>query len=232
MNYSYSIELSFNNRAIWFEIPVLPEEIEIGGEGDGETYDITDLGEINVIKAAKLKEISFSSFFPAIAVGGTVPSYVSSKNWGQPADYIQLIETWMNKRKPIRFIFTSTGLKINIAASIEEFNYKEVAGSPGDFEYEISLKEYVFYAAKKVTLKTNTTPAGTTTTTTKKEPAKRADERTKSKTVTIKSGDTLMKIAKRELGDGSRWKEIQKLNGLTDAQLKTLKIGSVLKLPG
>lgn len=138
----------------------------------------------------------------------------------------------MNKRKPIRFIFTSTGLKINIAASIEEFNYKEVAGNPGDFEYEISLKEYVFYAAKKVTLKTNTTPAGTTTTTTKKEPAKRADERTKSKTVTIKSGDTLMKIAKRELGDGSRWKEIQKLNGLTDAQLKTLKIGSVLKLPG
>ncbi|WP_405173796.1 LysM peptidoglycan-binding domain-containing protein [Paenibacillus sp. FSL H8-0260] len=232
MNNGYSIELSFNNRAIWFEIPVLPEEIGIGGEGDGETYDITDLGEINVIKAAKLKEISFSSFFPAIAVGGTVPSYVSSNNWGQPADYIQLIETWMNKRKPIRFIFTSTGLKINIAASIEEFNYKEVAGSPGDFEYEISLKEYVFYAAKKVTLKTNTTPAGTTTTTTKKEPAKRADERTKSKTVTIKSGDTLMKIAKRELGDGSRWKEIQKLNGLTDAQLKTLKIGSVLKLPG
>ncbi|MNO53895.1 LysM domain protein [compost metagenome] len=227
----YSIELSFNNRAIWFEIPVLPEEIEIGGEGDGETYNITDLGEINVIKAAKLKEISFSSFFPSIAVGGTVPSYVSSKNWGQPADYIQLIETWMNKRKPIRFIFTSTGLKINIAASIEEFNYKEVAGSPGDFEYDISLKEYVFYAAKKVKLKTTETSAGTTTTT-KKEPAKRADERTKSKTVTVKSEDTLMKIAKRELGDGSRWKEIQKLNGLTDAQLKTLKIGSVLKLPG
>lgn len=231
MNNGYSIELSFNNRAIWFEIPVLPEEIEIGGEGDGETYNITDLGEINVIKAAKLKEISFSSFFPTIAVGGTVPSFVSSKNWGQPADYIQLIETWMNKRKPIRFIFTSTGLKINIAASIEEFNYKEVAGSPGDFEYDISLKEYVFYAAKKVKLKTTETAAGTTTTT-KKEPAKRADERTKSKTVTVKSEDTLMKIAKRELGDGSRWKEIQKLNGLTDAQLKTLKIGSVLKLPG
>lgn len=165
----YSIELSFNNRAIWFEIPVLPEEIEIGGEGDGETYNITDLGEINVIKAAKLKEISFSSFFPAIAVGGTVPSYVSSKNWGQPADYIQLIETWMNKRKPIRFIFTSTGLKINIATSIEEFNYKEVAGSPGDFEYEISLKEYVFYAAKKVKLKTTETAAGTTTTTKKSQ---------------------------------------------------------------
>lgn len=129
MSNGYSIELSFNNRAIWFEIPVLPEEIEIGGEGDSETYDITDLGEINVIKAAKLKEISFSSFFPSIAKGGAVPSYVSSTNWGQPADYIRYIEDWMNKRKPIRFIFTSTGLKINIAASIEEFNYKEVAGS-------------------------------------------------------------------------------------------------------
>ncbi|MEJ9164964.1 LysM peptidoglycan-binding domain-containing protein [Paenibacillus graminis] len=228
----YSIELSFNNRAIWFELPVLPEEIEISGEGDGETYNILDLGQINVIKAPGLKTIQFESFFPAIPPGGTVPSYVSSANWGQPADYIQLIEDWMNKRRPIRFIFTSQGLKINLAMSIEIFNYKEVAGSPGDFEYELELKEYVFYAAKKVKLKTTPTAAGTAKTTTQKEPPKRPDERAKPKTVTVKAGDTLMKIAKRELGDGSRWKEIQKLNGLTDAQLKTLKIGSVLKLPG
>ncbi|WP_342480040.1 LysM peptidoglycan-binding domain-containing protein [Paenibacillus sp. FSL L8-0340] len=229
----YSIELSFNNRAIWFEIPVLPEEIEISGEGDGETYSITDLGQINVIKAPGLKTINFESFFPAIQPGGTVPSYVTSANWGEPADYIQLIEDWMNKRRPIRFIFTSQGLKINLAVSIEIFNYKEVAGRPGDFEYELELKEYVFYAAKKVTLKTKPTASGTgTKTTTKKEPAKRPDERAKSKTVAVKSGDTLMKIANRELGDGGRWKEIQKLNGLTDAQLKTLRIGSVLKLPG
>ncbi|MEK4854785.1 LysM peptidoglycan-binding domain-containing protein [Paenibacillus sp. FSL H7-0756] len=229
----YSIELSFNNRAVWFEIPVLPEEIEISGEGDGETYSITDLGQINVIKAPVLKTIQFESFFPAIPPGGTVPSYVSSANWGQPADYIQLIEDWMNKRKPIRFIFTSLSLKINIAASIEIFNYKEMAGRPGDFEYELELKEYVFYAAKKVTLKTTPTASATgTKTTAKKEPAKRADERAKPKTATVKAGDTLMKIAKRELGDGGWWKEIQKLNGLTDAQLKTLKIGSVLKLPG
>lgn len=232
MSDGYSIELSFNNRAIWFELPVLPEEIEISGEGDGETYSITDLGQINVIKAPGLKTIHFESFFPAIPPGGTVPKYVSSANWGEPVDYIQLIEDWMNKRKPIRFIFTSLGLKINLAVSIEIFNYKEVAGAPGDFEYELELKEYVFYAAKKVTLKTTPTAAGTTKTTTQKEPAKRPDERAKPKTVTVKSGDTLMKIAKRELGDGSRWKEIQKLNGLTDAQLKTLKIGTVLKLPG
>lgn len=144
-----------------------------------------------------------------------------------------MIEDWMNKRKPIRFIFTSLSLKINIAASIEIFNYKEMAGRPGDFEYELELKEYVFYAAKKVTLKTTPTASATgTKTTAKKEPAKRADERAKPKTATVKAGDTLMKIAKRELGDGGWWKEIQKLNGLTDAQLKTLKIGSVLKLPG
>ncbi|MEC0173037.1 hypothetical protein P4H54_32330, partial [Paenibacillus graminis] len=105
----YSIELSFNNRAIWFELPVLPEEIEISGEGDGETYNILDMGQINVIKAPGLKTIQFESFFPAIPPGGTVPSYVSSANWGQPADYIQLIEDWMNKRRPILFIFTSQG---------------------------------------------------------------------------------------------------------------------------
>ncbi|MBY9078311.1 LysM peptidoglycan-binding domain-containing protein [Paenibacillus sp. HN-1] len=228
----YSIELSFNNRAVWFELPVLPEEIEISGEGDGEKYNILDLGAINVIKAPGLKTVGWQSFFPSIDHGGTVPRYVSSTNWGQPADYIRYIEDWMNKRKPIRFIFTSKGLQINMAASIEEFNYKEVAGRPGDFEYELSLQEYVFYGAKKVVLKTTTTATGSTKTTTQKEPAKRADDRAKPRTVTVKSGDSLYKIAKQYLGSGERWKEIQKLNGLTDAQVKALKIGSVLKLPG
>ncbi|AJS59850.1 LysM peptidoglycan-binding domain-containing protein [Paenibacillus sp. IHBB 10380] len=222
----YSIELSYNNHEVFFQIPVLPEEIEIEGAGQGETHDVAGLGEINVIKAPKLKEISFSGVFPA-----DMSNAIQSGGFDGPADFIQRIEDWMNKKRPIRFIYVSDSLQINIPASIEDFNYKEVGGAVGDWEYEISLKEFVFYAAKKVTFAKKATASGTKKTATKTKP-KRADERAKAKTVTVKSGDTLFIIAKKNLGDGSRYKEIQKLNGITDAQSKKLKIGTVIKLPG
>ena len=44
----------------------------------------------------------------------------------------------------------------------------------------------------------------------------------------VKSGDTLYKIALRELGDGRRFEEIKKLNGLKS---DLINVGDILKLP-
>jgi nucleoid-associated protein YgaU len=48
------------------------------------------------------------------------------------------------------------------------------------------------------------------------------------RTYTIKSGDTLYLVAKKELGSASRWKEIEKLNGVSSSELH---VGQVIKLP-
>ena len=48
------------------------------------------------------------------------------------------------------------------------------------------------------------------------------------KTYTVKKGDSLWAIAQKELGNGSRWPEIQKLNGLSGT---TIYAGQVLKIP-
>lgn len=49
-----------------------------------------------------------------------------------------------------------------------------------------------------------------------------------SKTYTVKNGDSLWAIAAKQLGNGSRYKEIKSLNGLTS---DTIHAGQVLKLP-
>lgn len=49
-----------------------------------------------------------------------------------------------------------------------------------------------------------------------------------SRTYTVKSGDSLWAIAAKQLGNGSRYKEIKSLNGLTS---DTIYAGQVLKLP-
>lgn len=48
-------------------------------------------------------------------------------------------------------------------------------------------------------------------------------------TYRVKSGDSLWKIAAEQLGDGTRYKEIMALNGLTS---DVIHVGTVLKIPG
>jgi nucleoid-associated protein YgaU len=219
---NYGIWLSFNNQQEGFQIPVNPESIEVKDATDGKTYDILKLGEINVIKSPKLTEYEWSSFFPAQAYPFLATDLVL-----EPKQYVDYINKWKGTKRPIRFIYTSDTFDINEAVSIEEFQWKEVAGGKGDIEYTIRLKKYVFYAAKKVVVQQQAT--NKTVTTTKKP---RLDDRVQPKTYTMKKGDTLWSIAKRYLGSGTRWREIAKLNNISDAEVRRLPVGKVLRLPG
>lgn len=49
-----------------------------------------------------------------------------------------------------------------------------------------------------------------------------------NRTYTVKAGDSLWAIAAKQLGNGSRYKEIKSLNGLTS---DVINAGQVLKLP-
>lgn len=232
----HGIFLSYNNQEEAFRIPVNPEELSIKEAGDGSTYKIVGGDEINAIQSRKLTEISFSSFLP-----GQLYPFVNGDELLPIPEYIALITKWMDAKRPIRFIYSAISFEpgaqkspqeiaINMPVTIEEFEWKPVAGT-SDIEYNISFKRYVFYNAVQAKVK-KTTKAGVKKTTTTKTKAKRPSERVKPKSVKAKAGDTLWIIAKKYLGDGSRYKEIQTLNKITNAQAKRLKVGQVLRLPG
>lgn len=217
------MSLSFNNQAKIIYFPVLPEKIEIGDGQNSKSYTTEALGEINVIKSPKLTVFKFESEFPA-----QVYPYVTQPQYLKPPyEYVADIKTWMATKRPVRFIYAGQSFDINEAVSIESFDWKEVAGTGGDIEFSIILKKYIFYAAQRVT--TATDASGQTVLI--KEPPKRLDERVRPETYTLKPGDNLWIVARRVLGDETRHKEIQKLNGISDADVKKLPIGLVLKIP-
>ncbi|MCW2277729.1 LysM peptidoglycan-binding domain-containing protein [Heliophilum fasciatum] len=218
------IYLSWNNQQEGFRIPVNPDAIEIKESGEGKTYDVAGLGEINVIKSPKLTEISFGSIFPAMRYPFVVANALAA-----PIQYVQFIQRWLNTKRPIRFVFVSGSYDINLPMSIEKFSWKEVAGSPGDIEYDLSLKKYVFYAAKRVAVQPAATPEARALVVAETQ---RPVERQEQKSYAIASGDTLWLLAQRFLGDGSRWPEIQSLNNMTDADVLHLPIGREIRLPG
>jgi nucleoid-associated protein YgaU len=51
------------------------------------------------------------------------------------------------------------------------------------------------------------------------------------RTVTVKEGDSLSKIAKRELGDGNKWREIYEANRDQIKDPDLIHPGQVLTLP-
>jgi hypothetical protein len=229
----YGIWLSWNNQEEGFELPVLPGEIGPSIRGDGAEHDVYKLGKINVIKDRGLAEYTIDSLFPAQPY-----PFITASKVLRPMDYINYILRWWESKRPIRFVYVGgnayvdasgrTVSEINTAASIEGFEWKEKAGTPGDIEFSLKLKEYRFYAAQRVQVlqqQNGSAPA------IQKEQPKRPDERVPPKTYTLASGDNLWKVAQKVLGDGSRWREIQQLNGLSEAQLKSLPVGMALKLP-
>lgn len=219
----YKMYLGINDGEEGFILPVLPEKIEINEDGDNETFNVINLGEINTINKPKLSEISFESYFPL-----NRGPYVSSEELFSPSFYISKIREWRDKKQKIRFIFTGgSPLELNDLFIIEGFKLSEKGGEVGDIYYSIELKRYKPYAAKKVVIVTKQNTKNKTAAVKAKPP--RPVEKPKQKTHTVVSGDTLWHIAKRYLGDGARYPEIAKLNNIKNPNL--IYPGQVFKIP-
>lgn len=128
--------LGINNGEEGFMLPVLPEKIEFNEDGDNKTYNIVNIGEINIINKLKLTEISFESYFPLNY--GPYTS-VSSEKFFSPSFYFPKIREQREKKQKIRFIFVGSSLEVNDFFTIENFKYSEEGGNVGDIYYSIEL---------------------------------------------------------------------------------------------
>jgi hypothetical protein len=224
--------LGINNGEEGFIIPVLPEKLEINENGDNKTYEVVNLGEINSINIPKLTEISFESFFPMDyvpymrVVYAKDEIYVAPKPLFTPEYYVNKIRAWRNARQKIRFIFTGGPLEVNDLFTIENFKLSEKGGEVGDIYYSIELKLYRKYMAKKAII-VQPTPESAPVMESQLE--ERPVETPQPQTHTVVEGDTLWAIAKRYLGDGSRYPEIAQLNNIENPDL--IYPGQVFTIP-
>jgi len=159
--------------------------------------------------------ITFSSFFPVYPFPG-----VQFDDLQPPIDLVERIAKWKAGDRPIQFMVTGTS--INKYFTIEDFPWHEVGGDVGTIHYTLTLKEYKETAVRQVTVEAEiaTIP----------EPAPaRVDNRAPELTHEVVRGDTLSAIARRHLGDASRWPEIAALNNIPKPNL--IFPGQVFRLP-
>lgn len=211
--------LSFNNQEESFEFPVLPEEVEIQEKGNNKSHTLQNIGEVTIIDRTKAPIIKVKGLFPK-----NDGAYVTSKYLLDPEQYIEKIKRWRDTDRPVRLVITGTSIDISWACSVEELSYKEKAGAVGDLEYSITFKEYRWFKVKKLEV----VQSGDKKSTTTKAIEERAVEKEIPKTYTVKKGDTLYAICKKQLGDGNKYKEVAKKNNISNPNV--IRVGQVLKL--
>ena len=192
-----------------FLFPVTPSQVQTKVGNCNQTVQILQMGQANLLKNAGLEEVRFKALFP-----------------GRQYYFLERLKDFKKAQKPVQLIIfrrLADGSQIfcsNVEMGLEEYTILEQGGEQGDFWVEISLKEY----RKMQSIAYRPASGGNTL---EKQPTQRPAKET-AKTYVVKKGDNLWNIAKKELGDGSKFGELAKKNGISNPSL--IYPGQVIKL--
>lgn len=199
---NYRIVLYLSDMTM--ELPVLPDKISVKRALDSSEKTVLELGSVNILKGAKLRQISFSSLFPA----ERIPAVSVRQKIHEPLWYARKLRGMMESRRPLRFILLGQDLDINTQMSVESFEYSESYGAVGDIEYKLTLKEWVDYSPRKVTIRQNKVVTGSK----KRSGQPKAAPADKAVQYTVRSGDSLWSICQKNYGDGSLYDKLYQAN--------------------
>lgn len=227
--------------------PVTPGKLDIKINGSNSTVSLINECEVNVLKLPGLSDITIDE----LLLPTQKYPFAQPKTETRPAYYTDLLKKWVTEKKPVQFKMLRYEHRTNqllwdttMDVSIESYEIIEDADKYGmDVCIKLSMKEYRHWGAKKLVIKKKKIKSGKkkVVVTVKKN---RKQTKEVASTYKVKSGDTLMKIAKKQLNNASAWKKIYQLNQKTieDAARKRgrksssngtyIYAGTVLKLPG
>lgn len=203
------------------QFPMLPEQITMGADAKFMTYSIISLGDVKIPRGQGTKEISWSGKFPGKPRKGSI----LIRKFSKPDTLVKKLEKYRDKGTQCTLLVTDTC--INYSVYVSSFKGKYTGGS-GDFDYDIKFviaREIKIYTTKELGISTTSTNTRTSSSETESATQK------STTTYTVKSGDSLWRIAQKYLGDGSRYTEIYNLNKDKISDPNLIYPGQVFTLP-
>lgn len=204
-------------------LPVTPSKITTTIRNQNETIILMNDGEVNILKQPGLTDINFSFLVPNVKYPFVIGELQSMQY------YYSLLEKLKTSLKPFQFAIKreqpngKTLFATNMTVSLEDYEIIEDAENGLDTVFKVNLKQYKAYGTQSIKITTNASGTKTATKTNTRETTK-----TPAKTYTVQKGDTLWNIAKKHLGDGSKYTALAKLNNISNPN--KISVGQVLKL--
>lgn len=211
-------------------MPITPSKVKVKINSQNKTLTLISGEEINILKEAGLTEVSFDLLLPQA-------SYPFANGGAQTAQYyLSLFERLKTGKQSFQWILNRSrpdgrGLFYsNLTVALEDYQIMDDAKEGFDITVSIKLKQYRAFGTKTITIKPAPTPSAPPTATVKAAPRETASA-PKAATYTVRGGDCLWNIAKKHLGDGSRYTEIYNLNKDKIKNPNLIYAGQVLTLP-
>jgi LysM repeat protein len=213
-------------------LPVPPSSISVNCNGRNETVDLLNGQQINLLKNPALEEISFDFLLPHIKYPFVKIAELKSITY-----YLNMLSELGASKKPFLYMVSrnlpdGTSLFPTVlTVSLEGWSYKEDASYGNDIVVSVTLKRYEYYETKKLYVEeTTATDNGTqeAVEVSVESTETREDDRELEQYYTVQKGDTLWKICKDYFDDGSRYKEIAELNGISNPN--KIYVGQKIKM--
>lgn len=184
-------------------LPVTPSKLQLKIGGQNKTYTLIDGTEINVLKSAKLTEISFDVLIPSVKYG--FATYKNGK-FMSSAKFLKVFEDLKVNKKPFQFIVNrklpngKLLFDTNMKVSLEDYTIKEDAKEGFDIVVSVKLLQYRDYATKTCDIQFKSSKPTASVNQARSTGSNAPKLPTTHKVV---KGDNLWAIAKKYYGDGS-----------------------------
>lgn len=206
------------------QLPVTPSKLQLKIGNQNETVTLINEGEVNLLKAPGLSEVSFSMSVPQMQY----PFAVYPGGFQKASYFLNRLEQLKTSQSPFQFIcsrYTPSGgllFHTNLKVSLEDYTITEDAKDGMDLSVSVKLKQYRSYGTKIIQIIEQ--QAST-------QSSRSSESAPSAKTYTVVAGDCLWNIAKQFLGDGSRYTEIYNLNRDKIQNPNLIYPGQILTLP-
>lgn len=206
------------------QLPVAPGKMQLKINNKNKTLNLINDGEVNILKTPGLTEVSFEVLLPnsqypfANYFTGFKSSEYFLNSFKQLKTTFNSFQFIVCRMSPSYEFLFDTNLKV----ALEDYEIIEDADNGLDVLTSIRLKQYKPYATKILNVKDNADGTKTASIEQKRESNKEVAQKYK-----VIAGQTLFEICKKQLGDGSKWQEIAKINNIVNPN--SLDVGQVIK---
>ncbi|WP_052344278.1 LysM peptidoglycan-binding domain-containing protein [Bacillus ndiopicus] len=211
------------------QLPIAPASMSMKINNKNQTIVLMNEGEVNILKKPGLTEVDFEILLPNVQY----PFAVYPDGFKPATYYLKKLEELKVSQKSFRFIVNRMrpdgsllfDTDDDMLFSLEEYSIEEDAENGFDLNVKISLKQWRPYGTNRLDVTNKSSKKKAIVTSKKQRPI---ISKNTSKTHTVKQGDTLWAIAKKYLGDGSKYTQLAKLNNISNPNI--IKVGQVIKL--
>lgn len=210
------------------ELPIAPQKLTVKIKGNNKTLTLINEGDINFLRAPGLTEITFDAVLPMLG------QYSFANGYRRPDSYLNKLESLMTGKEPFRFLVSRVSpsgrllYDTNMKVSLENYTVTEDATKGPDVTVSITLKQYISYSTKTVTV---VKPKPEKKPIVQQKKKRETSSAPKVKTYTVKSGDCLWNIAKKYYGNGAQYTKIYNANKGKIKNPNLIYPGQVLTIP-